>query len=231
MRLAINGMGIAGPTLVYWLRRFGHDPVLFEKSPQLRRGGYLIDFWGVGYELAERMGIISHVLDQAYRMERMRTVPRWAGSSPWSGSVQTPTARGQPSRTEPPIASISWSAPTCASSCSALRRGSIRQMDGPDREWDLDSFDTVSLVRPLDEFVLDEVEETATICSDESSSGFTRPSWTQRPRGRSIRAPEIRVRLRVRARTDRAVGRARAGDHAVASGPRRAACVPPTGTR
>lgn len=74
MRLAINGMGIAGPTLAYWLRRFGHDPVLFEQSPQLRTGGYLVDFWGLGYELAERMGIISHVLDQAYRMERMRMV-------------------------------------------------------------------------------------------------------------------------------------------------------------
>jgi 2-polyprenyl-6-methoxyphenol hydroxylase-like FAD-dependent oxidoreductase len=74
MRIAINGMGIAGPTLAYWLRRFGHDPVLFEQAPQLRTGGYLIDFWGLGYELAERMGIISHVLDQAYRMERMRMV-------------------------------------------------------------------------------------------------------------------------------------------------------------
>jgi 2-polyprenyl-6-methoxyphenol hydroxylase-like FAD-dependent oxidoreductase len=74
MRIAINGMGIAGPALAYWLRRFGHDPVLFEQSPQLRTGGYLIDFWGLGYELAERMGIISHVLDQAYRMERMRMV-------------------------------------------------------------------------------------------------------------------------------------------------------------
>lgn len=74
MRFAINGAGIAGPTLAYWLRRFGHEPVLFEKAPHLRSGGYLIDFWGLGFEVAERMGIISRVLDRSYRMERMRMV-------------------------------------------------------------------------------------------------------------------------------------------------------------
>ena len=40
MRVAINGMGIAGPTLAYWLRRSGHDPVFFEKAPAVRSGGY-----------------------------------------------------------------------------------------------------------------------------------------------------------------------------------------------
>jgi 2-polyprenyl-6-methoxyphenol hydroxylase-like FAD-dependent oxidoreductase len=74
MRFAINGAGIAGPTLAYWLRRFGHEPVLFEKAPHLRSGGYLIDSWGLGYELAERMGIISLVLDRSYRMKRMSMV-------------------------------------------------------------------------------------------------------------------------------------------------------------
>ncbi len=74
MRVAINGTGMAGPTLAYWLRRFGHDPVLFEKSPPLRTGGYLIDFWGLGYELAERMGIIPSVREQAYEMEWMKLV-------------------------------------------------------------------------------------------------------------------------------------------------------------
>ena len=39
MRIAINGAGIAGPTLAYWLRRFGHQPVLFERSPSPRAGG------------------------------------------------------------------------------------------------------------------------------------------------------------------------------------------------
>jgi len=74
MRVAINGTGVAGPTLAYWLRRFGHEPVLFEKAPALRTGGYLIDFWGLGYQIAERMGLIPILRQRCYEMERMRMV-------------------------------------------------------------------------------------------------------------------------------------------------------------
>jgi 2-polyprenyl-6-methoxyphenol hydroxylase-like FAD-dependent oxidoreductase len=74
MRVAISGMGIAGPTLAYWLRRSGHDPVLFEKAPAVRKGGYLIDFWGLGYEIAERMGIIPTLRNHGYVMKRLRMV-------------------------------------------------------------------------------------------------------------------------------------------------------------
>lgn len=74
MKVAINGIGVAGPTLAYWLRQYGHQPVLFEKAPALRTGGYLIDFWGLGYEIAERMGVIARLLERSYRMERMRMV-------------------------------------------------------------------------------------------------------------------------------------------------------------
>jgi 2-polyprenyl-6-methoxyphenol hydroxylase-like FAD-dependent oxidoreductase len=76
MRVAINGMGIAGPTLSYWLRRSGHDPVLFEKAPAARAGGYLIDFWGLGYEIAERMGIMSTLRERGYEMRRLQMVDR-----------------------------------------------------------------------------------------------------------------------------------------------------------
>jgi 2-polyprenyl-6-methoxyphenol hydroxylase-like FAD-dependent oxidoreductase len=76
MRVAINGMGIAGPTLAYWLRRSGHEPVIFERAPAVRSGGYLIDFWGLGYEIAERMGIISTLRERSYQMERLRMVDR-----------------------------------------------------------------------------------------------------------------------------------------------------------
>ncbi len=76
MRVAINGMGIAGPTLAYWLRRSGHDPVLFEKAPAFRSGGYLIDFWGLGYEIAERMGIMPTLREHSYQMKRLLMVDR-----------------------------------------------------------------------------------------------------------------------------------------------------------
>ncbi|HTY41812.1 MAG TPA: FAD-binding domain [Thermoanaerobaculia bacterium] len=74
MRVAINGIGVAGPTLAYWLREWGHEPVLFEKAPALRRGGYLIDFWGLGYEIAERMGLLPSLRDRSYEMERLKMV-------------------------------------------------------------------------------------------------------------------------------------------------------------
>ena len=76
MRIAINGIGVAGPTLTYWLRRSGHEPVLFEKAPALRTGGYLIDFWGLGYTIAERMGILAGLCARGYEMRRMRMVDR-----------------------------------------------------------------------------------------------------------------------------------------------------------
>ena len=54
-KIAINGAGIAGPALAYWFHRNGHEVVLIEKAPLFRTGGYVIDFWGVGYTVAERM--------------------------------------------------------------------------------------------------------------------------------------------------------------------------------
>lgn len=74
MRVAIIGAGIGGPTLAYWLRRFGHEPVLFEKAPAARTGGYVIDFWGLGYDLAERMGILPTLIDRGYNIQRLSMV-------------------------------------------------------------------------------------------------------------------------------------------------------------
>jgi 2-polyprenyl-6-methoxyphenol hydroxylase-like FAD-dependent oxidoreductase len=54
MRIIINGTGIAGPTLAYWLRQAGHEVLLVEAASQLRTGGYVIDFGLVGYDIAER---------------------------------------------------------------------------------------------------------------------------------------------------------------------------------
>ncbi len=74
MRIAINGTGIAGPTLAYWLRFYGHEPVLFERAPALRTGGYVIDFWGLGYEIAERMGLMPELKRRGYRVKCLRMV-------------------------------------------------------------------------------------------------------------------------------------------------------------
>lgn len=74
MKVLIVGAGIAGPTLAYWLRRSGHEPVLLEAAPELRRGGYLVDFWGAGFEVADRMGIAERVQEAGYHMREVREV-------------------------------------------------------------------------------------------------------------------------------------------------------------
>jgi 2-polyprenyl-6-methoxyphenol hydroxylase-like FAD-dependent oxidoreductase len=74
MKIAISGAGIAGPTLAYWLERTGHEPTLIEQAPQLRTAGYIVDFWGVGYTVAERMGILPAVREAGYTVSEVRLV-------------------------------------------------------------------------------------------------------------------------------------------------------------
>jgi 2-polyprenyl-6-methoxyphenol hydroxylase-like FAD-dependent oxidoreductase len=53
MSIAIIGAGIAGTTAAFWLRRYGHNVTMIESAPRLRPGGYIIDFWGAGYDVGE----------------------------------------------------------------------------------------------------------------------------------------------------------------------------------
>jgi 2-polyprenyl-6-methoxyphenol hydroxylase-like FAD-dependent oxidoreductase len=76
MRVIINGAGIAGPTLAYWLRKAGHDVVLVEAASQLRTGGYVIDFGLVGYDIAEKMGLIPWLRELGYQVRELRFVDR-----------------------------------------------------------------------------------------------------------------------------------------------------------
>jgi 2-polyprenyl-6-methoxyphenol hydroxylase-like FAD-dependent oxidoreductase len=70
----ISGAGIAGPTLAFWLKAAGLQPTLVEQAPMLRSGGYVIDFWGLGYEIAERMGLESEINRIGYHMREFRIV-------------------------------------------------------------------------------------------------------------------------------------------------------------
>ena len=74
MKIAINGMGIAGPALAYWLHRFGHEPTLIERAPGPRPGGYLVDCWGLGYDQAEKIGILPELLELGYHVQEVQWV-------------------------------------------------------------------------------------------------------------------------------------------------------------
>jgi 2-polyprenyl-6-methoxyphenol hydroxylase-like FAD-dependent oxidoreductase len=50
--------------------------MLVERAPELRRGGYLVDFWGAGFDVAERMGIVPELRRRGYVMTEARAVDR-----------------------------------------------------------------------------------------------------------------------------------------------------------
>jgi 2-polyprenyl-6-methoxyphenol hydroxylase-like FAD-dependent oxidoreductase len=75
-RILISGLGIAGPTLAFWLRAAGFRPTLVENAPELRSGGYVIDLWGLGYDIAERMGLCDEINRIGYHIREMRIVNR-----------------------------------------------------------------------------------------------------------------------------------------------------------
>ncbi len=73
-KILICGAGIAGPTLAYWLQRYGFEPTLIEPAPALRKGGYIIDFWGLGFDVAEKMGFLPALKNDGYDIDEVRMV-------------------------------------------------------------------------------------------------------------------------------------------------------------
>jgi 2-polyprenyl-6-methoxyphenol hydroxylase-like FAD-dependent oxidoreductase len=83
MKVVICGAGIAGLTLGWWLGRDSWDVVIVEKATGVRDEGYMIDFMSSGWEVAERMGLITGLRQIAYHIpgvqwidERGRTQAR-----------------------------------------------------------------------------------------------------------------------------------------------------------
>ncbi len=70
----ISGAGVAGPALAFWLNAAGFKTTIVERAPDLRDGGYVIDFWGIGYDIAERMGLADDLGRVGYRMRELRIV-------------------------------------------------------------------------------------------------------------------------------------------------------------
>jgi len=70
----VSGAGIAGPTIAYWLLRRGFTPILIERAPHFREGGYMIDFWAVGFDVAERMDLIPALRAAGYSINRLAFV-------------------------------------------------------------------------------------------------------------------------------------------------------------
>ncbi|MEU9154956.1 FAD-dependent monooxygenase [Streptomyces sp. NPDC048417] len=67
MRAVICGAGIAGLALAGRLHNaLGWEVVVLEKAPGPRTEGYMIDFFGPGYDAAEAMGVLSWLEELSY---------------------------------------------------------------------------------------------------------------------------------------------------------------------
>ncbi len=70
--IIISGGGIAGLTLAILLRERGWNPLVIEREPALRSGGYMMDFFGTGWDVAERMGLTDALRAIRYPIDFMR---------------------------------------------------------------------------------------------------------------------------------------------------------------
>ncbi|MFF7726366.1 FAD-dependent oxidoreductase [Streptomyces sp. NPDC008001] len=74
MKAVICGGGIAGLTLARCLGDRAWEVVVLEKAPGLRTQGYMIDFFGPGYEAAEELGLLPRLHKLGYAVDELRYV-------------------------------------------------------------------------------------------------------------------------------------------------------------
>ncbi|MEI5521891.1 FAD-dependent monooxygenase [Streptomyces brasiliscabiei] len=63
-RALIVGSGISGLAAALSLHRAGWQPLIVERAPERRTGGYFVRFNGPGYTAAERLGILDSLPDR-----------------------------------------------------------------------------------------------------------------------------------------------------------------------
>src|ERR1700689_2972927 len=81
----ISGSGVAGPTLAYWLARYGFRPTVVERSAGQRSSGNPVDVRGEAMDVADRMGVLPRLREAATSVSRLAFVTasgRRAGQLP-----------------------------------------------------------------------------------------------------------------------------------------------------
>jgi 2-polyprenyl-6-methoxyphenol hydroxylase-like FAD-dependent oxidoreductase len=70
----ISGGGIAGLTLGILLKEAGFEPLVIERESGLRVRGYMMDFFGSGWDVAERMGLVPKLRTIHYPIDSLQFV-------------------------------------------------------------------------------------------------------------------------------------------------------------
>ena len=75
-RILISGASVAGPTLAFWLSKYGFLPTIIERAPAIRPGGYAVDFRGAAMDVLKNMGIIDDIRQFETRTNKIEVVDK-----------------------------------------------------------------------------------------------------------------------------------------------------------
>ncbi len=70
-KVIIAGAGIAGLATALRLHQVGWQPIVIERAPARRSGGYAVTFSGIGYDAAERMGVLPALAERHITPDKM----------------------------------------------------------------------------------------------------------------------------------------------------------------
>jgi 2-polyprenyl-6-methoxyphenol hydroxylase-like FAD-dependent oxidoreductase len=73
-KILISGGGIAGLTLGILLKEKGWNPIVIERDPSFRTSGYMMDFFGTGWDVAGRMGLLDDIGNIRYPINSLEYV-------------------------------------------------------------------------------------------------------------------------------------------------------------
>ena len=76
MKILISGAGIAGLSLAYWLKRYGFEPTIVERAPELLVGGYKLDMRGSALDVLRRMGVYDQMASKNTNMQNALLVDK-----------------------------------------------------------------------------------------------------------------------------------------------------------
>jgi 2-polyprenyl-6-methoxyphenol hydroxylase-like FAD-dependent oxidoreductase len=92
-RVLVVGLGVSGIATALRLRAIGWEPVIVEKTPARRTGGYFIALFGAGKAAAKRLGILDGMADRKSGGITF-DIDRFGGRRPGFGFAEAP---GSPS--------------------------------------------------------------------------------------------------------------------------------------
>lgn len=91
-RVLIVGLGISGIATALRLRQIGWHPVIVERAPERRSGGYFLALFGAGQAAARRLGVLDAIPDRAPRPGITYQVDRAGRRKPSFGFPDFPGA-------------------------------------------------------------------------------------------------------------------------------------------